>query len=249
VARFLSGQHLDYYLWRWILWLALFTNIMEAVVVGMLDGDYPNGVAGLCLILLMPRAYFTCTDPKIERRLMFFTFLQPSFQHVVYVDNSPEVGYYDLVYETGWDWVFLYTTWNACFSFDDRRDHFISICVVLVAALYGNADPKKPWDFFRVRGSSLRACDLTPCLQIDPHMYIQGRCATLYTRYVILAYYDVYQEVSGGCARDNLTGALRSLWTPPCTLTPPSSYGGGSATWSSSPASWPTRRTCTPARP
>ena len=178
VARFLHAQSLDYYVWRWILWAALFTNIMEAVVVGAIDGFWANALAGIFLIIIMPRAYFICTNRATERRVMFFAFLQPSFQHVVYVDNSPYYGYYDLVYETGWDWVFLYTTWNACFSFDDRRDHFISICVVLVAALYGNACPKRPWDFFK----------------IDPHMYIQGRCATLYTRYIILAYYDVYQE-------------------------------------------------------
>jgi len=51
---------------------------------------------------------------------------------------------------------------------------------VLICAMFGNACMKRPLDFFK----------------IDPHMYIQCRCGTLYTRYVILAYYGAHDSAA-----------------------------------------------------
>lgn len=160
---------LDGNMWCWILWGTLAVNISEAALGDFTRGNYANSGVGLWLVAAMPRPYFS----TLERRLFFFTLMRPTWGHIVFIDASAK-GFYDLVYETDWFWVFAYITWNAAFSYDERKEHFVIICVVLVASLLVNL-PNNP-------------------LKLDPHLYVQGRTYTLLARYIILAFYDVYEE-------------------------------------------------------
>lgn len=174
----LGTQHFERYRWRWFLWCALIVNILEAVTFDMINQNYANGIVGIYCILAMPRGYFTNVTKWLERRVFWFTFLQPTMNHVLFVDDTPTVGHYDMIYETDAFWVFIYTSWDACFAYQERKDHFVIVCLVLIAGLYGSADLFNFRTFF----------------QIDPHMYIQCRSFTLWIRYIIFGYYDVYNE-------------------------------------------------------
>jgi hypothetical protein len=157
-------------------------NILEAVVYDFERGHIANGIFGLWLIVSMPRGHFASSElgQRIERRMFWFANVEKSFKHVLFVDNTENVKghHYDAVYEIDWYWAFAYFTWNACFSFDERKEHFAAIIVVLVAALYGGANPYDPYEF----------------LQIDSHLFVQARLYTLSIRYAILAFFDPYQE-------------------------------------------------------
>lgn len=176
----LRTQHFDRYRWRWFLWGALVVNILEAVTFDMINQNYANGIVGIYCILSMPRGYFSSMSKWFERRFFFYTFLQPTMNHVLFVDDTPTIGHYDMIYETDWFWVFIYTTWDACFAYQERADHFAIVCLVLIAGLYGCADLFNYRTFF----------------QIDPHLYIQCRSFTLWIRYIIFGFYDVYNEFS-----------------------------------------------------
>jgi hypothetical protein len=173
VAKLMKAEHFDSNIWRWFLYFALAINIGEAVVFDMLDGNYANGVAGIILVIAQPR----CQLFKWDKQVFWFTHIREKFIDVGFVDNDARPGYWDFVYETDWFWVLAYTTWNLCFSYLERKEHFATICVVLTTALFGSADPLRPSTF----------------LHLDPHLYAQTRTATLTMRYMVLSFFDAYE--------------------------------------------------------
>ena len=181
VEAVLPNVNLDGDQFKWIM-IALFAfNIMEAVVYDGIRGHYGNVAAGVWLVLAIPRGHMASSPfwRRVERKVFWYAYLAKDYKHVLFVDNTPEpIGLYDGVLETDWFWVFMYCTWNAAFSYDERKEHFVTILLVLAAACFTGANIYRPFEFFHV----------------DPHLFVQARVYTLATRYSILAFYDVYQE-------------------------------------------------------
>ena len=92
-------------------------------------------------------------------------------KNVLYINNNK--GTNDLVYKVSLAWVLVYTIWNACFSYSNRKEHFALIVVVLLTALLS---------------------DIPYSTSIIPALYIQSRTYTLFMRYTIFTIDDVYQK-------------------------------------------------------
>jgi len=176
---------LDSNLWCWLMYGMLALNIGEACMADLSRGNIPNALAGFFLVLSMPRPAFGPLDFKIN----FYANLKESWQHILFIDDAPD-AYHDMVYATPWFWVFLYTTWNAAFSYDERREHFAIILVVLLVAVLSNV-PRS-------------------VIRIDSKLYVQSRTYTLLMRYVILGFFDVYQEFADASYWYN--AAVKNAW-------------------------------------
>jgi len=146
--------------WSWILWSALAINIAEATLFDFLSGWYFNGIVGVWLILAQPRPRFA----------PFFCDTAESWQDLLFIEITPP---HDMVYFTDFFWVFAYTSWNACFALEDRKEHFFIIITVLFTALLS---------------------ELPRSFAVDPYLYIQARTYTLYARYIIVGSRDVFEE-------------------------------------------------------
>ena len=81
----------------------------------------------------------------------------------------------DLVYKTPIFWVIMYILWNANYSYSERKEHFSTILVVLLSSLLTT---------------------LPNSTSINPHLFIQMRTYTLFIRYIILGFNDVYEKYS-----------------------------------------------------
>jgi len=93
-----------------------------------------------------------------------------SWNDILFVDKG---NYRDLVYKTPLFWAFLYTIWNANYAYGDKREHFAIIIMVLLSAFL-NTTPNS--------------------LSVNPSLYIQARAYTLFMRYMVVAYRDVFEE-------------------------------------------------------
>lgn len=145
--------------WTWMMVVVLSINIIEAVLKDYKYGNYYNVIAGILLVLTIPRPGLTLFDST-----------QTKWSNVCYVNTKKPN---DIVYTTTLFWVIMYTTWNMCFSYSERKEHFAIIVVVLLSALFGN---------------------LPNSIANVPYLYIQCRTLTLFARYVILGFDDVYQK-------------------------------------------------------
>ena len=81
----------------------------------------------------------------------------------------------DLVYKISMFWMLMYTIWDMNFVYKDGKEHFASVIIVLLTPL-------------------LTGFPLTT--KIDPGLYIQARTYTLFLRYIILAFNDVFEKYS-----------------------------------------------------
>lgn len=149
--------------WSWILFGALAINIAEATITDFSGGNYFNFVVGILLVLTMPRPGLTLFDSPSSK--------STSWKDILYVNTKNKS--YDVVYKTTLFWVLIYTSWDACFAYSERKEHFAIIVVVLLAALFGN---------------------IPNSLADVPYLYIQCRTYTLFMRYMILGYSDVYER-------------------------------------------------------
>jgi len=80
---------------------------------------------------------------------------------------------YDFVFKTPMVWVLMYIIWNMCFSYSSRKEHFATIVVVLLTTLFS---------------------DFPNSLSNIPWLFMQCRVYTLFIRYVILGWDDVYEK-------------------------------------------------------
>lgn len=145
--------------WTWVLYVILMVNIGEAGFTDFSGGNYYNFAVAILLILTMPRPGLTLFNTKHKH-----------WKNITLVTRRKP---YDLIYDTTLFWVLMYTSWDACFAYAERREHFFVIVIVLLAALLTNAPLS---------------------LGLIPFLYIQARTSTLLSRYAILGYEDVYQK-------------------------------------------------------
>lgn len=151
--------------WCWVLWWSLAINIIQVVITDFSLGHYYNACAGFWLVLAMPRKTFGSWDSQI----CWFAKTSESWSHILFIDES----FYDMVYETDWFWVIMYTSWNLCFCFDARREHFAVVCIVLIASLVN---------------------DIPQRMKSDPHLWTQAYIFILLVHYSLIAIYDPFQE-------------------------------------------------------
>lgn len=127
--------------------------------------------------------------------------------------GKARASYFDFIYVLPFGWSLVYSTWNLCFCLDSRRSHFASAGAVLFVPL--------------VRACYHRRYD----------MWMQSRVYTLALRYVLLAYYDVYDRwldttewydastVEYWGLANMVLGALHFIWWVLfCTRAIPDSY-------------------------
>lgn len=93
-----------------------------------------------------------------------------SWKDLLFVDKG---GYRDLVYKTPLFWSILYIIWDANYAYTDKKEHFAIICLVLLAPLLNT---------------------LPNSISVNPSLFIQARAYTLFIRYMVIAYKDVFEE-------------------------------------------------------
>lgn len=123
----------------WFFYLVLFLNILEATIKDFTTGNIFNAACGFILCITIP----------FPDKLKFW--------------NISTEKYGDIQAYTTFSWAILYTTWNACFVYNESHAYFASsLCILLAAVIY-------------------------PIIKRRPELYLTARIYTLITHLLIRA--------------------------------------------------------------
>ena len=93
-----------------------------------------------------------------------------SWKNLLFVDKG---NYRDLVYKTPMFWVTMYILWDANYAYSEKSEHFAAILAVLLFPLLTG---------------------LPSSTKVNPYLFVQMRALTLFLRYIILGFNDVFEK-------------------------------------------------------